>query len=76
MAAPGNRRFIPEEQKVLVTIMSAHLKNKDISEAMRMSDRTVHWVLKLWHKTGWVIKTAMQAGRPQELMSLEVSVHP
>lgn len=76
MAAPGNRRFISKEQKVLVTIMSAHLKNKDIAEAMGMSDITVHRVLKLWHETGQVSKTPMQAGRPRELMSLEVSVHP
>ncbi|KAH9028438.1 Homeodomain-like protein, partial [Lactarius deliciosus] len=69
----GNRRHIPKEQKWLIITMSAHLSNHDIAVATEISERTIRRVLKRWRETGDVICRPLQAGRPRELTSLEVS---
>ena len=52
---PGNQQHIPKEQKWLITIMSAHLSNNDIAIVSKISEQTIHQVLKLWWETGDVI---------------------
>ena len=70
----GNRRFIHPEQKRLICIMSAHLKNSDIAEVTEISERTIQRTLATWQQTGQVTRKPLQDGRPRILTSLEVSV--
>ncbi len=71
----GNFRFIPEEQKKLVLMMSLRgMANKDIASATGIADRTIRRLLRQWNQTGEVVKHPIQTGRPRIMSSLEVSV--
>jgi hypothetical protein len=70
----SNFRYISEDQKKLIVIMSACMRNKDIAAVTGISERAIRRVIKLWKETGKVIQRPLETGRPRSLTSLEITV--
>ena len=71
----ANFRYISEEQKKLVVIMSIRgMSCKEIEKATGIGVRAIQCVKKLWRSSGKVVNKALDIGRPHILTSLEVSV--
>ena len=70
----GNRRHIHHTTKEQIVTMSAHLRPSVIAHVTGISPRTVRRVLSLWGRTGDVIRTPIDAGRPRILNSLDIAV--
>ncbi|KDQ56162.1 hypothetical protein JAAARDRAFT_133059 [Jaapia argillacea MUCL 33604] len=54
----------PRGAKVLIPIMSAHLKTWQIAAVTGFSLCTVQCVLELWRNTGGVVQVPLQNGWP------------
>ncbi|KAJ7820429.1 hypothetical protein B0H14DRAFT_2165549, partial [Mycena olivaceomarginata] len=68
----GNRRYIPVEQKQLITIMANHMRPSEIAKAAHVDVHTVYRTLEIWRTTGKHTRIPLELGRPRILTSFDI----
>ena len=72
---PGNRRHVPDAQKVLiVTMLENGMKPSQVRDATNLGLNTIYRVRKNWRFYGRVSRPALAPGCPRKLNSMQLDV--